>query len=172
MSNSIKKSVDALLKKHKITTIPVDVEKICEEEGITVSYADLRAVEKKYEKEISGVLLTRLGENDIIVNEKDNEKRQRFTIAHELGHYFLHHDHDTKKKSMMVSFRGARTEREYEADRFAAELLMPENAVEEEYSKLSASNAPYISVLAKIFDVSKAAMAYRLDNLRKIYINL
>lgn len=168
MSSPIKNASD-LLKKHNITSIPIDVEAICREEGINISYADLREVEEKHKKPISGILLVTGDKKDIVVNKNDIPERKRFTIAHELGHYFRHYDHSASPDSMMISFRSARTEKEYEADEFAAKLLMPKEYVEEEYKKLT---VPYISTLAKEFNVLKAAMAYRLDTLGMRYIQL
>ncbi len=61
--------------------------------------------------------------------------RQRFTIAHELGHFFLHRASSTVfVDAAPIFFRdesssnGSQRE-EIEANAFAAELLMPEDAI-------------------------------------------
>ena len=64
----------------------------------------------------------------IFYNGKANPERQRFTIAHELGHFILHRDQrqsfNCDKESV---YSGADTIRviEREADDFASNLLMP-----------------------------------------------
>lgn len=104
-------------------------------------------------------------EATIFVNSEHAAVRQRFTVAHELGHYLEH-----------VSTFGANTPMHYRrdadsacgsfgdeirADRFAAELLMPEGRVRE------LVDAGYDEVtLPKKFGVSMAAMSNRLDDLK------
>jgi len=166
------KNAEDLLRQLKITKIPVDVKKICEDLGFVITYADLSPVEKAHGgKQISGALVLENGKKDIFVNQDDIPTRQRFTIAHELAHYFLHHDEDTmsSEKHAIISFRGAKNKTEYEADKFAAELLMPLEHITRLYEELP---VPYVSALAHRFDVSNAAMRYRLDSLRKNYIDL
>ena len=65
----------------------------------------------------------------IFYNGKANPERQRFTIAHELGHYFLdgHIDHVLPNDGVHASHAGFSSSDPYEqeADNFAAGLLMP-----------------------------------------------
>jgi Zn-dependent peptidase ImmA (M78 family) len=56
--------------------------------------------------------------------------RQRLSVAHELGHILLHQ-----------SFRGTFEDIEREADRFAAELLLPEEAMRAELTAMTISSA-------------------------------
>ena len=66
---------------------PVNVHLIAEKLGIKLKIAFLA-------KGISG-MLEKLGESFLItLNETDSFTRQRFTLAHELGHYMLHRDLD------------------------------------------------------------------------------
>ncbi|MFO0680508.1 MAG: XRE family transcriptional regulator [Sandaracinus sp.] len=62
----------------------------------------------------------------ILVNRDEDPYRQRFTLAHELGHVFLDED-----EAVVVSFGAWRTEdlREVRADTFAANLLVPRDAL-------------------------------------------
>jgi len=166
------KNAGDLLRQLKITKIPIDVEKICAELDISITITDLSQVEKAHGgRPISGALILKNGEKDIIVNQDDIRERQRFTIAHELAHYFLHHCEETVSSTerAIISFRGAKNKVEYEADQFAAELLMPLEHIIRLYEELP---LPYITALALKFDVSKAAMRYRLDSLNKNYIDL
>jgi Zn-dependent peptidase ImmA (M78 family) len=160
-------TANEVLEKYKITDVPVDLEKICEGEKLKINVFDLSGPEKKYNRKISGILIIDDEGRDIFVNEKDNHLRQRFTIAHELGHFFMHRKDDVTKGSL-ISFRGERTKGETEADQFAAELLMPEKRLMEAYEN---EIFPTARKLAEIFGVSKAAMMFRLDRLNLVYLN-
>ena len=115
------------------------------------------------------------GSYEIVIRRDDNYCRQRFTFAHELGHYFLHREKlegsgivdfyapDGSSPGRSVVMRRHRTSdapEELEANEFAAELLMPEAKVRSlwEYTH-------HLSVLADMFSVSRSAMAMRLHKL-------
>ncbi len=59
---------------------------------------------------------------DILLPMYTSPNRDRFTIAHELGHYFLHAG---QGKVPVVAYRSGSTRIEWEANWFAASLLMP-----------------------------------------------
>ena len=59
---------------------------------------------------------------DILLPEYTSPRRDRFTIAHELGHYFLH---SSQGKKPIIAYRQGSTRIEWEANWFAAALLMP-----------------------------------------------
>lgn len=97
------------------------------------------------------------GEADIWYDTTVSDVRQRFTIAHELGHLFLHptgllfRDH--------TSTMGVKPE-EREANRFAAELLMPDFMLQALIAARSTGE------LAELFGVSLQAMSIRLQSFR------
>ncbi|MCL2874272.1 MAG: ImmA/IrrE family metallo-endopeptidase [Defluviitaleaceae bacterium] len=144
--------------------LPVDLEKICEEYGIKIIYENLEPLEKEHKGEkISGVMLISDKNNKfIVVNQNDVDTRQRFTIAHELGHYFLHMNGHEDKNRSIVSFRGRSNKMEREANIFAAELLMPAEEVKRIYNS---TPFPVAFYLAEIFDVSEIAMGIRLKEM-------
>lgn len=124
-------------------------------------------------KEISGSIL----KNDksdgyvIYVNEKNSRARQRFTIAHEIGHYisFLCGSHSKKEleangglEDYAISYRksGHHSEAEREANLIAAELLMPQERVEQ---LLERGLTP--EEMAEKFYVSISAMTMRIKEL-------
>lgn len=73
----------ALLKKHRITQPEVDVDALAQECSLAVAYVDV-------DGKLSGQLYPDLRE--IAVNTKGRSRaRQRFTLAHELGHWQLRH---------------------------------------------------------------------------------
>lgn len=104
-----------------------------------------------------------VADNDylITVNANHHENRQRFTIAHELGHYFLRHGnkHDTFETMYRDGHLNAE---EMEANTFAAELLMPSNAIKHCVFEENMTN---IETLAEKFWVSNQAMLIRLNHL-------
>lgn len=144
-----------IAKKHKIWIYQIDLTNLDEE------------------NEIIGILMKRRWEDNfsIYVEETLIPTRKRFTIAHELWHYFLH-TQDTNKKIFTdykteMLFRGQtlrseeHKEWEKEANLFAAELLMPEEKVKNIYSKETRD----VKELANKFGVSEQAMAFRLANI-------
>lgn len=145
--------------------IPVDVESICKRLGIKVLYVDFSEIEMRVGKEIAGAIQKVGSAYTILVNEDDSDVRARFTIAHELGHYFLHMKGN--QKEIVTSFRRDRSPKETSANKFAAELLMPREMVRREYAKMV---IPVSDSLAKKFEVSKSAMRVRLDSLGLNYV--
>lgn len=87
--------------------------------------------------------------------------RQRFTVAHELGHYALGHGDSPRDTAVHFSAR-ALDYRERLANQFAAELLMPEEAVQQ---IVASGRYSSLDELARLFHVSKVAMSYRISNL-------
>jgi Zn-dependent peptidase ImmA (M78 family) len=110
-------------------------------------------------QKFSGCLWKNEDEWTIIINARQAPQRKLFTLAHELGHYFLHR-HFQKQFTCNFSSKGPTTRLEQEANRFAAELLMPSEQVIYRVKKAgSAARA------AHYFGVSEEAMQYRLDSL-------
>ncbi|GAB1254581.1 ImmA/IrrE family metallo-endopeptidase [Desulfovibrio falkowii] len=105
------------------------------------------------------------GSNDggplITYNPNESIVRQRFTIAHELGHHVLGHgaqDRDTPANFMMPN----NSLLEKDANTFAAQLLMPKDFLK---AVIEVRLVRDIATLASMFKVSKPAMSYRLRNL-------
>lgn len=110
----------------------------------------------------------------IMVNSKHPTTRQRFTIAHEIGHYLKHADKIRKKGQLDrgVEFTGpAEIKSEAEADQQAAEILMPEATLIEylkqnNWGKKTRFNAEMIGEIADHFRVSRAMAVTRLRELK------
>lgn len=98
------------------------------------------------------------------VNRHDGARRQRFTIAHELSHFLLHRDQIGDGITDDVLYRSEISDaREAEANRLAADILMPRNLVSEWVDRARALGVDDIpAYLAEQFDVSEAAMRIRL----------
>lgn len=84
--------------------------------------------------------------------------RDRFTIAHELGHYFLHYRFPQCEGEQGYG-RGRRNRAETEANVFASALLMPSHEFEHQWHKLDGDEW----LLANHFDVSPAAARVRAE---------
>lgn len=107
------------------------------------------------------------------VNADDILPRRRFTAAHELGHAVLHRDRMGRYRADAAIVEGSDEsddQLEREANRFAAELLMPEEILHARASELKAAygacpRSVLASRLASELLVSREAVGYRLKNL-------
>lgn len=100
----------------------------------------------------------------IKVNRHDSARRQRFTIAHEIAHFLLHRDQIGDGISDDALYRSNLSDiREAEANRLAADILMPANAVQAEVALARQQQVEdIVAYLAGRFEVSEAAMKIRL----------
>jgi Zn-dependent peptidase ImmA (M78 family) len=147
--------------------LPIDVEAIA-------AHLDVQIVLERLDKSVSGMLY-RDGDHVVIgVNSAHPERRQRFTVAHELGHLVLHKGRPLVVDHVRVNFRDATSSaasdsEEIQANAFAAELLMPRDRVLADarplLQEVSASEAVVLRDLADGYKVSVEAMDYRLTNL-------
>lgn len=114
--------------------------------------------------DISGLVARNDGKVTIHVSPSDATVRQRFTIAHELGHFALGHLRDEPhfRDTSREFMTGNSDPLEIDANRFAAQLLMPGDAVRERVRQM---DKPDVRKLAREFAVSEAAMRFRLINL-------
>mgnify|MGYP002510202097 CR=1 FL=1 len=102
----------------------------------------------------------------ILISPFQDEKRRRFTIAHELGHLFLHMGYLTnaelwERQDENIYHRLGSSEKEYQANEFAAAFLMPQK----EYIKIMNENIIGDKVntfkIAEYFNVSVEAASNR-----------
>jgi Zn-dependent peptidase ImmA (M78 family) len=174
--------------------VPVDVESIAEDLlGLSIEHS--------WDLDYSGVLLP--AERTIVLNARESPRneaplrRYRFTIAHEVGHWICHCLGGVPQPIYCRTVNANPDEgrgREREADRFAANLLMPEHAVRDAWAPVHGELEPLVAriaergadtrlqkqelremvehklnratrSLAATFDVSPTAMGWRLVNL-------
>jgi Zn-dependent peptidase ImmA (M78 family) len=152
-----------LLRKHGLMKAPIDVEAVAERLGAQVVYDDL-------EDDVSGFLLREKGTSTIAINKQHHPNRQRFTLAHECGHLFLHaKEGDRLWVDKTLFFRdGSNTGDQFseiQANQFAAGLLMPEQLLRENLSEDGPVNDFDVVRLALRFQVSERAMTVRLISL-------
>lgn len=156
-----------LLELHRIASAPVPVEELARLAGATV-------VRRRFDgNDTSGFMYSSDDGVLIGVNSATSRKRQRFTVAHEIGHMVLHQS-DNLRVDSVIQFRdGISTlgtdPNERQANAFAASLLMPRVLLETHLATAWASGATtrdaIVTQLASEFDVSTEAMSYRLINL-------
>jgi Zn-dependent peptidase ImmA (M78 family) len=102
----------------------------------------------------------------IYVNRHDSQQRKLFTIAHELGHFFVHRelcDEFVDGQLISRSEQERYALQELEANEFAGNLIMPEAIVRERAVGKITSDT--LLSLARSFGVSTLAMETRLRNL-------
>jgi Zn-dependent peptidase ImmA (M78 family) len=170
MTPSLKKiqnTVAEILQNNGVIQAPVDVETIAANAGIDVRKTPA-------EDEISGfVMKTPAGGAVIGVNTLHHPNRQRFTIAHEIGHFYLHDLDEVHVDRFFVKLRDRRSStgedpQEVAANRFAAELLMPEHFLPKDLRELGMRDFlddRAMLQLARKYQVSVQAMTNRLVGL-------
>jgi len=163
----IQQIVETLLDEANVSAAPVDATAIAESKGAIV-------VQEKNEDDFSGFLYRSTDSAPIIgVNSKHPGTRRRFTIAHELAHLLLHPRSGVHVDEGVFQMRDARAstgsdEEEVEANRFAAELLMPRRLLEadiEALGKIYLDDEKTVANLAKKYCVSSQSMTIRLSTL-------
>ncbi len=163
---AIRGEARSLVAAHGVTSAPVPVDRIAKAMGISVRYAPL-------EDELSGMAFVKDGVRVIAVNALHHPNRQRFTIAHEMGHHVLHapmlvagvHVDKVIMRRDMLSATGT-DDNEVEANTFASELLMPRDLISpvvEQFVDLN--DEAQLTAVAKRFRVSTAALQFRLLSL-------
>lgn len=166
-AKKIQRLAENILQEEGITNAPIDVRAIAKRRGIVIMEGDLG--------DVSGCVLKEGNQIIVGVNENDGDKRKRFTIAHELGHLFLHNEDPIHvDKVFGVKLRDHKSSEavdidEIESNAFAAELLMPTQIIRKDISELQGildyEKDDFIGKLANKYEVSQQAMTIRLINL-------
>ena len=163
-----------LCKKYNPTVLaPFPYERIFREKS------DLELHSLVLDEEISGSinLDDKTSKYKILINNLKPTTRQYFTISHELGHYFFHQKILLKEKVLIdgdkfldkpMLFRSntlVMAAVEFEANQFAANLLMPEDSIKQAWESLG-----NVYELANIFKVSVSTISIRLERLGLIFV--
>jgi Zn-dependent peptidase ImmA (M78 family) len=154
-----------LIEQYSVKTLPVPIERMAKQEGLKVQYAP-------FDDELSGMTYIKDDVPIIGVNSLHHPNRQRFTLAHELGHVILHRaklggevhvDRGSLRRDTLAS--AGIDDIEIEANAFASELLMPQPLLEAALSErpLDLEDDKAVATLAKKFRVSDAALRFRLQ---------
>lgn len=146
----------ALSSSHFYQGDKLDIEKVILDAGIKIQWDCL-------ESEISGKIERKHNDWTITVNKLHHPNRQRYTLAHEFAHYCLHRNlQNNFQDTTFFRKEGNMDNLEYEANRLAASILMPEEKVRDTINK---GEIKTLQEIADAFGVSMIAMKYRLNNL-------
>lgn len=153
---------DDLRKNHGQISAPVDVIELATNEGIAVYKASFDS------EHVCGMLRRENGKTSIYFNRNHPLTRQRYTIAHELGHHILHADTSEFVDEELNLYRlsgdtdanPSKRRQEIQANLFGASLLMPKSLLVDAFKATSD-----VAALARLFDVSEAAMGFRINAL-------
>lgn len=153
---------------HGEQKIPVDVNSIAKKLGAKV-------ISREYEEsDLCGMIYREDGITIIGINEKHPPTRQRFTIAHEIGHLVMHGEllgkvHVDEAFGVKLKRDGrsslGQDQLEIEANKFAAELLIPTHQLKIDIKDayFDAESGPV--TLAKKYNVSTQAISIKLAEL-------
>lgn len=138
---------------------PIPVLEIARSCGVDVIFWDFA----NYNNQVAGLCDFKTAR--LLVNSDDPASRQKFTIAHELGHWLLHKDyfldHEDEYPVLLRQQKPDTSDpREQEANHFAAHLLVPTHLL------MPVKSVPS-EILARVFGVSALMMGIRLKNLSK-----
>src|SRR5580658_7909931 len=146
------RTAEQVLKECGIKERPVPLEEIIKKYGIL--RVDLPAND-----DIFGAIVRQQGHIIIAVNPNQHPNRQRFTIAHELGHFFNHdyvkEGQDHVDGDFRLHWRNGTSSQgvdwsEIEANRFAASLLMPEDLLRSDVERSLPLDSESIQRLASL----------------------
>jgi Zn-dependent peptidase ImmA (M78 family) len=167
---SARNYAEMLIEHLGINDAPVDLDVVARHFNLQIIFISL-------DDDVSGLLITKPDRSCIAVREQDHKARQRFTMAHEIGHYCLRHQfepgqHVHVDRGYAISQRNTRSstgtdQKEIEANQFAARLLMPTKLLQKSIRELNADHLYDIHVtkLAIKFGVSEQAMTIRLSGM-------
>lgn len=169
----IEQLVEQVLKDCRVRRPPVPVKKIARALDLVLQ---LHFFDKQ---EFSGILVREGAKSILGVNASHHPNRQRFTIAHEIGHFLLHEgDRVFVDRSYNVSLRSSTSSlgtsvEEIEANSFASLLLIPERFLSEDLNNADVDLDDKVAIgqLARRYRVSSQAMTFRLVN-RSQWVNL
>lgn len=152
----IKMKAKSLFKEFRISQPPVDLDLITNKLGIEVHYHDMSDIN-------CSLSIKNQDRYIIVILISGNYGRDRWSLAHELGHIVLNHyelyEIDTIYVDKLNEYERYLLDRE--ADLFAEELLIPSDWVK--YNQSFDTDD-----LKEIFKVSREAMVVRLSKLRAV----
>lgn len=155
MRNLNRSKVSSILKTAKITEAPVDL-------NIVVAVFGFNILPFPFPDYRKGIVYIDREVRVIGVNSSHPITLQRFTIAHELGHFVNGHQHiDNECDTSEKRFYTRHFQQEKEADMFAGELLIPKDFITKDVSEIGLDE----DKLSKRYVVSKQALWIRLKSL-------
>lgn len=130
----IEKSAQEVLEQVGYKTGPVDLKKICSMLSIDLQFS------RNLIKDEEGALIlgsANFDRKSISINFHDNENRERFTLGHEIGHFYLKHDRYIRSETIVERdlFFDSEAEDffnyerlELQANSFSSNIILPNHA--------------------------------------------
>jgi Zn-dependent peptidase ImmA (M78 family) len=132
----------------------LDVEAIAYDSGVLVTYADLQGCD---------ATLVGFGHRGIATIRPSTQERERFSVAHELGHWSEHRGRSFTCRVDDVDANLTADKRlEREADQYAAHLLMPRQIFAPHLRGVTMPTFRHVRELARAFNTSILATCLRL----------
>lgn len=132
----------------------IDLEAIAWDEGVEVRYEFLDGCEAR--------LIGIANKAIVTIRNSANERRQRFSLAHELGHWNFHRGKTFECRIDEGSDSASKNIEEREADEYAADLLMPEYMFKPMALSLKRPDFNTIEDLSNAYNTSLTATAFRV----------
>lgn len=158
-SKYVRQQARSVLEMVGIAEPPVDVHRIAKTLGFLV-------LTQEFPDDTSAILYIEGDVKGIGVNGLHAPTRQRFSLAHELGHYLSGHEDFGGGERIHVDstfdYSDPQQRQEMEANEFAAELLMPEPMLRRDLGEFGLDAVR----LAKRYEVSEQAMWIQLIDLK------
>jgi len=152
----VQKMASKVLKESRIDAPPVDLVAILRRHGI--EYEEV----EDFPDTVDALIIEDGAKVYAAVNSRHHLHRRRFSLAHELGHYFLHKDGKFEEPITIDSppseedELGSKDPAESEADLFAGELLVPLEMLKPHVKK-------GIPELSKMFLVSEQVVSIAIS---------
>jgi len=172
----VKRLVDEILLNFGVEQAPIPLIQICQGynlEIFSMDFNQLKQPEGYYDYNLQANKLAgflnynpELDRGDVYINSNESKNRQKFTLAHELGHFLLHKEQirqNPDKYAIVPSIPGSiQTDAiEKEANFFAASLLVPDFLLSY-YTSIYGRDIDFLA--RSIFHVSPTVVSYRYSN--------
>ncbi len=162
VEDPIENIVELLIKREKILSLPVNIEKIA------TQYSDFKKIDIPFD--FDGITIKEKGKKpQIIVNVNRGRQRQNFTIAHELGHIVIPWHIGTILDKSIDDEDGIDYEYaiyEAEANKFSSSLLLPSSILKKRIESFLTNNSmdvgTFIKKLSSDADVSLLTTTFRV----------
>ncbi len=138
-----------------INTEPLDLPALTKELGIVM------LLEPMKDEQSGSLMESKNGDWVMRVNSLHHPNRQRFTISHEIAHFIKHRKLKHTFEDTTFFRNGESNAIEKEANKFAAELLMPESKFDHYINNRSSK----VEEIAEYFQVSTMAVRIRARQL-------
>lgn len=132
--------------------LPIPIIKIVKDAGFSVYVQDLP-------RNIGGYIVVNADLEEkfntdkiIVVNESENTKRRRFTVAHEFGHFLFDFSSGTEFSNAFENDDTSDSQKEKRVNAFAAELLMPKEKFFDKYKELKEKNISEFDIISTLSD--------------------